>query len=390
MKPSPRLKAMQELWQKEKLAEVSRELKQKAARRRPNLKDFERLSLEGRRALSPWLELALRGVTAGIYLRPSDLPVSEDPWLLRKHLYTGAYQMQEEVFPVPEFRAESEGAGSLPMGSLGGIADVSGHIALAGQRAAGGFAEIVEVKQVAALRSALLHRLRAEDLRAVRLAILAGREWVVEAAYDAAESAELERRATGLVSPERLGRASRLLLRLRNIHGVIVTARPFRGEYEALWRSVWDCFSLSDLFWLGRNRRQGKEQSVAWHALQKLPKEIWDGPVQELGAVPLEHARSAMPRLTPLPPYESYALELLPARMAERVSELSLALASAADEAGLEPDALALIAEPFARRLMKGLQMSDLADFRAAVELWKRVRAEDLEATYEEESGKGP
>jgi hypothetical protein len=39
---------------------------------------------------------------------------------------------------------------------------------------------------------------------------------------------------------------------------------------------------------------------------------------------------------------------------------------------------------------MKGLQMSDLADFRAAVELWKRVRAEDLEATYEEESGKGP
>ncbi len=97
-----------------------------------------------------------------------------------------------------------------------------------------------------------------------------------------------------------------------------------------------------------------------------------------------------MPRLTPLPPYESYRQELLPARIGERLSEISLALASAADEAGLAPEALALIAEPFARRLMKELHMSDLADFRPAVELWKRVRAEDVAAMFEDEAGKGP
>lgn len=390
MKPPPKLKEIFELWRVDKLPELAREFRQRAAKKKPDLKALQRLSTEGRRALAPWLELSLRGIAAAIHLRPTDLPVSEDPWLLRKYWYADTAESRRETFPAPEFRLDSSGPGSLPLGSPAGLAEVAGWIAMAGQQAAGGYAGTLEAKQIGALRNAQLHRLRAADLRAARLAYLAGREWVVEAAFDAGPFSELERQLPGLLAPERSGRALRLLSRLRNTHAVLRSARPFREEYETLWNSVWDCFSQSDLFWLGRLRRKGTLQSVIWNGLQQMPEDIWRGPIHELGPLKLDHARSARPRLEPLPPYEHYALELFPSRLAERLSELALALASAADEAGLPPDALALIAEPLARRLLADLEMTDMADYRSAVDVWKRVQAEQLVKLYQEELEKAP
>lgn len=390
MKPPPKLKEVLEVWQTERLPDLSRQLRQRAARKKPNPKDLQRLSMEARRALAPWLELSLRGIVAGIYFRPSDLPVSEDPWLLRKFWYAGVSEAQQQAFPPPEFRVDSTGPGSLPVGSPAGIAEIAGWVAMAGQQSAGGYAGAVEAKQIGSLRNAQLHRLRAIDLRAVRLAYLAGREWIVEAAFDTGAFNDLEREAPGLISPERLGRASRLLGRLRNLHGVMTMARPFQNEYESLWRSVWDCFSQADLFWLGRHRRKAGGHSVVWQALQAIPQEVWTGPLNELGPLQLEHARSATPRLEPMAPYENYALELLPGRSAERFSELPLSLALAADEAGLPPESLALIAEPLARRVLAELEMTHLADYRSATDLWKKIQAEDLQKLSQEEAEKNP
>lgn len=385
MKPPPRLREILELWQTRKLGEIARELRQKAARRRPNSKDLEKLAAEARRELAPWLELSLRGVLAGYYLRPGDLPVSEDPWLLRKYWYADHSPSAQQAFSYPEFRVDSEGAGSLPLGSPGGLAQVAGEIAMAGRKAAQGFAGALEAKQAAALRSAMWHRLGERDLRAVRLAWMAGREWVVEAAFDAGAASGLAQAATGLLSPERLAGVERLLRRLRNIHALMPAARPFRSEYELLWRSVWDSFSMSDLFWLGRFRREAPPDARAWRALRALPPDVWNGPVNELGPLRLELARSAAPGLAPLAPYEHFALELLPGRLGERLSEFALALASAADEAGLPADSLGLVAEPLARRLMAGLEMADQADFRSAVALWKSVTAGEVAKIWEEE-----
>ncbi|MFZ5927270.1 MAG: tetratricopeptide repeat protein [Acidobacteriota bacterium] len=388
MKPPPRLREILDLWRAEKLPGLIRQLRQGAAKRKPDLKALQRLGVESSRELAPWLELSLRGIVAGIFLRPSDLPVSEDPWLLRKYWYTGASESHKEMFPMPEFRVDSAGPGSLPLGSPAGLPEVAGWIAMAGQRTAGGFAEALEAKQISSIRNSLLHRLSETDLRAARLAYLAGREWVVEAAFDPDASAELERRLPGMLSPERSIRASRLLSRLRNTHGVISTARPYRDEYRALWSSLWDCFSQSDLFWLGRLRRKAGPQSVIWTALQQAPAKVWEGALNELGPLKLDNARSTTPRLAPWPPYESYAQELLPGRLAERLAEFPLALASAADEAGLPPESLALIAEPLARRLLADLDMTDLADFRSAIELWRSIRADDLVRLYQEEMEK--
>jgi Tfp pilus assembly protein PilF len=390
MKPPPRLKEILELWRTDKLPEIARDFRQRAAKKKPDVKALERASAEGLRALAPWVELSLRGIVGGFYLRPSDLPVSDDPWLLRKYWYADTAESGKMTFPAPEFRVDSAGPGSLPLGSPAGIAEIAGWIALAGQQAAGGYAGAVEAKQIGALRNAQLHRLQPLDLRAARLAYLAGREWVVEAAFDAAASSDLERQIQGLLSPERASRAARLLSRLRNTHAVMHAARPFLEEYKLLWDSVWDCFSHADLFWLGRMRRQASQASVIWNALNQLPAAVWDGAIHELGPLKLDHARSARPRLEAMPPYENYAQELLPGRLAERLSEYPLALACAADEAGLPPDALALIAEPLARRLLADLEMTDMADYRSAADLWKRIQAADLVKLHQEELEKVP
>jgi predicted Zn-dependent protease len=390
MKPPLRLKEILELWRTDKLPEIASDFRQRAAKKKPDVKALQRASAEGLRVLAPWMELSLRGIVGGFYLRPSDLPVSDDPWLLRKYWYADTAESGKSTFPSPEFRIDSAGPGSLPLGSPAGIAEIAGWIALAGQQAAGGYAGSVEAKQIGALRNAQLHRLRPLDLRAARLAYLAGREWVVEAAFDAAASSTLERQIQGLLSPERSSRAARLLSRLRNTHAVMHAARPFREEYKLLWDSVWDCFSHADLFWLGRMRREASRESVIWNALKQVPAEVWEGAIHELGPMKLDHARSARPRLEPMPPYENYAQELLPGRLAERLSEYPLALACAADEAGLTPDALALIAEPLARRLLADLEMTDMADYRSATDLWKRIQAADLMKLYQEELEKAP
>ncbi|MCS7043254.1 MAG: hypothetical protein NZR01_10730 [Bryobacteraceae bacterium] len=390
MKPPAALKELLSLWRTRELAEIARELRQKAARKKPNPKDLQKLGADARRELAPWLELSLRGLTAGFYLRPSDLPVSEDPWLLRKYWYADTSQSARGSFPYPEFRIDSAGPGSLMLGSPGGLPLVAAEIAVAGQKAALGFAGAVEVKQIASLRNTLWLRLREQDLRAARLAWLAGREWVLDAAFDADAAAGLERAATGLLAPERLAAAERLLRRLRNLHSLMPAARPFRSEYESLWRSVWECFSMSDLFWLGRQRRDAPAEAVAAKALAALPAGVWAGPAEELGPLRLEMARSAAPQLAPMPPYEHFAQELLPGPLGERLSEFSLALAAAADEAGLPPEALALIAEPLARRLLERLEMTDQADFRAAVELWKSITAQDVLRAWQEQMEKAP
>jgi tetratricopeptide (TPR) repeat protein len=390
MKLPPRLKSIQELWQTREALEIAREMKQKAARRKPNPKDFSRLSREVFRVLAPWLELSLRGAVAGFYLRPADLPVSEDPWLLRKYGYAAIGEGPKQAFAMPEFRVESTGPGSLPVGSPGGLPDVAGRIAVAGQRSSSGFAEALETRQVAGLRNTLFHRLREIDLRAVRLAVLAGREWVVEASFDANEASLLEDQAEGLLSPERLGSLQRLLARLRNVHSVVATSKPFRNEYEAVWSSVWENLSVSDLFWLGLKRKQGGEESALWQSLREIPADVWRGPLHELAPLQLEHARSITPRIRPFPPYEYYAHELLPDRLAERLAEFPLSLACAVDEAGLPPAALGATAERLARQFLAGLVMSDMADFRSAIALWKKVRVEDVLNAWGEEGKREP
>lgn len=384
-RPPPELKKQVEIWQTRDVVEAVRSLREKASRRRPNLRDLERASLEARRALTPWLELALRGLVMSFYLRPEDLPVSEDPLLLRKYQYYPGRDVASSVFPAPNLKVDSAAAGAVPAGSLAGIAQVAGRIAMVGAPGAGGFAEAVEAQQLGAIRNALFWRLRDEDLRAAHLSVLAGKEWVVEAASDEAEARALGEAAAGLVSPERLARLERLLGRLRSSTALSIGAH----EYIETWQAVWEALSVSDLYWLGRRRSRGSDRSVVWRALSRLPAGAHEGPVHELGILPLEHARSGVPRLLQLAPYEDYGAQLLPQRTSERLAEFTLSLACAVDQAGLEAEAVGLLAEPVARLLLPRLEMSDPADFRSAVQLWKQIQPGELMSLWEQEVSKG-
>ncbi len=385
----PELKKQLELWNVTDVAEAVRSLRESGSRRRPSLRDLQRSSAEARRALTPWLELALRGLVMGYYLRPEDLLVSEDPLLLRKYQYYPGRHVANSFFPPPNFKVDSAAAGAVPSGSLAGIVQVAGRIAMTGHPGAEGFAEAVEAQQLGAIRNALFWRLRNEDLRALHLAVLAGREWVVEAAFDEREARSLQEAAAGLVSAERLARLDRLLARLQGTHTAGLAASWNARVYIETWQAIWETLSLSDLYWLGRRRSRATEKSRAWVALNRLPARVHEGPVHELGVVPLEHARSGVPKLLQLPPYEDYAAVLLPQRAGERLAEFPISLACAVDEAGLEAEAVGLLAEPLARLMLPELVMSDVADFRPAVQLWKRVAPDQLVALWQQESAKG-
>ncbi len=385
----PELKKQLELWKVTDLVEAARSLRERASRRRPSARDLERSGAEARRALTPWLELALRGLLMSYYLRPEDLSVSEDPLLLRKYVYYPGRDVANSFFPPPNFKVDSAMAGAVPSGSLAGIVQVAGRIAMTGQPGAGGFAEAVEAQQLGAIRNALFWRLRNEDLRGVHLAVLAGREWVVEAAFDEVEARALEEAAAGLVSAERLARLERLLVRLQSAHQAGLVASWSAREYVETWQAIWETLSVSDLYWLGRRRSRATETSRAWVALKRLPAGVHEGPVRELGTVPLEHARSTVPQLLQLSPYEDYAAQLVPQRTGERLAEFHISLACAVDEVGLDAEAVGLLAEPLARLMLQGLEMSDLADFRSVVQLWKRIAPDQLVALWEQESTKG-
>jgi len=387
---SPLVKDYLESWQTTELARSARNLRARAARRRPNPRDFARLSAELCRGLTPWLELSLRGLVLGFFLRPEDLPVSEDPMLLRKHQYLELRDSRSGYFPPPEVAIGVPGTadiGGIPKGSLAGFALVAGQIASAGRRAANYGGEAVETRQLGAIRNALFWRLTAEDLRAVHLAVLAGREWVVEAAHSAEEAERLLEASTGLVSAERRSRLAQVLARLRSAH----SGETFTGgrQYASLWDAAWETLSVSDLYWLGRVRPQGSDLAVAWSALKRFSEGYLDrGAVHELGIVPLVISRSFVPRLRPLPPYEEYTVRMMPDHLAERLAELPLALACAVDRAGLPAEALGLIAEPMARRLLAQLEMADPWDFSPVVRIWKRTLAADAALMYAQEVSK--
>jgi len=79
---------------------------------------------------------------------------------------------------------------------------------------------------------------------------------------------------------------------------------------------------------------------------------------------------------------------MMPDHLAERLAELPLALACAVDRAGLPAEALGLIAEPMARRLLAQLEMADPWDFSPVVRIWKRTLAADAALMYAQEVSK--
>lgn len=375
----------------EELVRLARELERRASRRRQNPADFERISRNLCGALAPWLELGLRGLVLGLYFRPSDLVISEDPLFLRKYCYRDFSEVIKETFPLPDVYFDRKGVGAIPKGSLAGLWILAGRVAALSDPSTNAAARHIEGLQLGAIRNAFLWRLTGTDLRLVRLSVLAGREWVAEAAFSADEARALARAWEGLLSAERRSVLEETLSRLRAAHASAATAPLSRSAYAGLWKTVWENLSMSDLYWCGRLRQQGTARSAAWRHLGRLASTAASSrAIDELGIVPFFHSYSFVPRLFPLPPYEDYVRYLRLEYLGERLTEFLLSLASAVDEAGLPPESAALLAEPVLRRLLKRLEMADPWDYSAVVTAWKALAAGDVATAWTEYVNRTP
>src|SRR6267154_274082 len=107
------------------------ELAQKLSKKKPNIKDIEKISQELLGELQPQVTLALAGQVYAYFLRSSDLVVSEDPLLLRKHHYfnfdseIGRKQLPTES----SFNQSSQDIGSYFVGGFAQFALAAGNAA---------------------------------------------------------------------------------------------------------------------------------------------------------------------------------------------------------------------------------------------------------------------
>jgi len=75
----------------------------------------------------------------------------------------------------------------------------------------------------------------------------------------------------------------------------------------------------------------------------------------------------AEPHLMQLVPYEEYENLFSPQPLAERLSDILLYLAEAADRAGLPVEGLAVLAEPAVQQFSTRAKMNYLSDWKSAV-----------------------
>ena len=354
-----------ELYDSSQAIKVLTKLRLTAAKHKKNEEgDLQKLSAELRSELEPWVELALVGRLYARYLDGSDLLVSEDPMLVRKHefIFLGPHNGKVEPFQPANILLSSEGEGSYFVGGLAEFSMAAG-IASAGGNHIG----------AQSFGSALVTSVRATDWRGFNAASLSSfaasvrlaREWIVAAAADPAMRAELSDASRGILS---LGRRKALL----------------QSVEDRDWPSVWKTVSVSDLHFLGDALTEQAPPPL-WRTPQLIAmKQAAQHSTEPdmLGSVAPGLSGSAQPRLERYEPYEEYQHHLLPDLLSQRLAELKINLAWAADNAAWDPSAVMRLSEPAAADFLAKLRMRDSWDWNAALDAYRALTPAYLESLF--------
>jgi len=340
--------------QPRRLQEIVKQLHDKIAKKNFKVQDLEKLSREYLDAIDAPVRWALTGIVYAYFLSPTDLLVSDDPLLLRKHQFIGLGRGGENahVFEPASFNPSSGMAGSYFIGGFAEFADAAGSAAAMSAKLGGDYGQLFAGKQISAIRSTNWESLRDEDLRLLGLKVAVAREWIVRAAQQPELEASLAEATFGLLS----------LTRRAELLGALT---------DGAWRSVWNVVTLSDLYFLA-GRYLERYQADPWvsPATQALRREVGRNDGARLQALGPELAASfgcAHPHLHAAMPYEEYENDMIPSRLAERGAEFKLYLARYADTAGLSASSLGPVAETIARAILKRMQLSDLHDWRSVL-----------------------
>jgi hypothetical protein len=168
-----------------------------------------------------------------------------------------------------------------------------------------------------------------------------------------------------------------------------VTASILRAALaQGDWLTVWSQITLSDTYFLGERY------------LARFPKDPWDSNATRalrenvsrndgsrlhwFGASLTDSFLCAHPHLRIGAPYEDLEKDLLPFRLAERAAEFKLYLARQADLSGIPAAALGVLAEPSARAVLRGGQLTDIYDWRSMLAAYAKLN----ESTFAEALGK--
>jgi len=347
------------------------ELAMKFSKKKVNSSDVEKLSQSVLKELQPQMTLALAGIVYGYFLRSSDLVVSEDALLLRKHHYFSFETDvgRKQLLVESGFNQSSQGIGSYFIGGFAQFSLAAGRAAGVGWKTGGPGGSESIAAQVAAIRSTAWDRLDESDQRLVSLRITVAREWIYMSASLPEAFRALSENSMGVLS---LSRRADLL----------------NGIETRNWSKVWESVTLPDLFLLG-----GKY-------LESFKSDLWTSPVTTslrsiaasndgsrlniLGAIPYHAFGCSHPHLVADAPYEEYERQMFPQELAERSAEFKLFLAFQADNLGVDPAALSDVAETLASRAFRGAQMMDAKDWRSLLAGFGSIMPKDIKQALEQ------
>jgi hypothetical protein len=339
-------------------------LREKANKRNANRNDVIKAGTELMAELEHAIELSMTGLLYARFLDPSDLIVSDDSLLLRKHVFVNLTRGEKPaVFENANFEADSEGAGSRFTGGFSNFSMASALGRANGNHMGGANGVAMATAILASARATDWRTYTEAGQRAFAARVRLAQEWIVQAAADPKLAKTLQNEARGLLS---LSRRKALLAGLES-HD---------------WNVVWDATSLSDLYFLGESLLEHATtadwQNVNLAALRKAANST-DAP-DALGQVAPTLNGCSQPHLHRYQPYEDYEPYLLPARISERSAELKLNLAWLADSAGWPPEMLATVSRPAADAAISKLSMRDIHDWRAALDAFTALKLEHVEA----------
>jgi hypothetical protein len=343
-------------------------IREKRAKWKSHPADLQRLVDELTGDLEPWVELAMVSRIYARYLDPTDLIVSEDPMLARKHAFTelGARNGRIAWFKPSVLAVASTGEGSYFSGGLAEFAISAGEARATGNHI-GGRGEAFATAVFASVRATDWSAITPAALQSLGASVRLAREWIVESVMSQAARRVLEQETLGLLS---LNRRHSLLDAL--------------DQHD--WTAVWHSVSVSDLYFLGQALIQDSANSAG--------QDIWKSPVvaamrqsalakkdlDALGSVAPLLNGCAQPRLRRYAPYEDYERYYRPDRMAQRSAELKLYLAWTGDSKAWQPSMLADVSSIAAEKVMRSVQARDQYDWSAVIEAYQKLTADNLQA----------
>jgi hypothetical protein len=342
-------------------------LRDRLAKKKRNQADIDKLSALLLGELEPWMQLAMVGQIYARYLDSSDLVVSEDPLLLRKHEFIdlGPKTAARQWFPESELSLSSEGEGSFFAGGLAKFSLSAGWARARGNHLGGNAGDFVAGALIASIRATDWRTVTQPEVRAFGATVRLAREWIVESGGDTGMYRQLEQATLGVLS----------LVRRKSL---------LEAVQSHSWSEVWQSASISDLHFLGDALLESAPPAV-WNnpSLQAMKKfAAHSGELDALGPLAPELSGCAQPRLRRYEPYEEFQRYFSPVLLAQRLSELKLYLASMADDAAWEIDVLPSLAARVADSLAAKQMMKDAFDWAGVLDSYRNLKAAELEGLW--------